>query len=36
MQDNNYNEEYTPTIITLVDEENTEHSFEIIDSFENN
>lgn len=36
MQDNKMNEEYTPTIITLVDEENTEHSFEIIDQFENN
>ncbi len=38
MSDNNtnMNEEYTPTIITLVDEDNNEHSFEIIDSFENN
>ena len=33
-ENNNLNEEYEPTIITLVDEENNEHTFEIIDSFE--
>ncbi len=32
----NLNDEYTPTIITLVDEDNNEHAFEIVDSFENN
>lgn len=36
MQDNNLNEEYTPTIITLVDEEGKEHSFDIMDTFEYN
>ena len=37
MQENNnlLEEDYTPTIITLVDEEDTEHAFEIMDTFEN-
>ena len=35
-ENNNINEAMEPTIITLVDEDNKEHAFEIIDGFDYN